>query len=92
MASPRASSSRLRWPVDSSRAKWLRFSSRSTKASASSAASRATFMLAVRASAPTMTFSVTVRSGKGFSFWKVRATPRPAMRSGRRPVMSWPSR
>ena len=26
-----------------------------------------------------MTFSVTVRSGKGLSFWKVRATPRPAM-------------
>ena len=25
-----------------------------------------------------MTFSVTVRSGKGLSFWKVRATPRPA--------------
>ena len=32
-------------------------------------------MSAVRASAPTMTFSVTVRSGKGFSFWNVRATP-----------------
>ena len=44
MARPRASSSRLRWPVESSRAKWLRFSSRSTKASASSAASRACFM------------------------------------------------
>ena len=87
MASPRASSRRLRWPVESSRAKWLRFSSRSTKASASSAWSRATFMSAVRASAPTMTFSVTVRSGNGLSFWNVRATPRLAMRSGRRPVI-----
>ena len=29
-----------------------------------------------------MTFSVTVRSGKGLSFWKVRATPRLAMLVG----------
>ena len=47
---------------------------------------------AVLPSAPTMTFSVTVRSGKGFSFWKVRATPARLMRSGRMPVMSWPSK
>ena len=92
MASPRASSRRLRWPVESSRAKLLRFSSRSTKASASSAWSRAGFMSAVRASAPTTTFSVTVRSGNGLSFWKVRATPLAEMRSGRMPVISRPSR
>ena len=92
VASPRASSSRLRCPVESSRAKSLRFSSRLTKASDSSARSRAVFRSDVWASAPTMTFSVTVRSRKGFSFWKVRATPRWLMRSGRRPVMSCPSR
>ena len=53
--------------------------------------SRASCMLAVLASAPTMTFSVSVSSVNGFSFWNVRPMPRRLILSGRSAVMGLPA-
>src|SRR5882724_650757 len=92
VASARASSRRLRCPVDSPRAWASTRSARPTEASAWCAASRATATSAVLRNAPTMTFSRTVMSENGRSFWKVRATPRCAISSGRSRVTSAPSR
>ena len=81
MASARASSRRLRWPVESVRAGASAFSPSPTRSSSVAArAPRACRTSRVRVSAPTITLSSTVSPAKGRSFWNVRADAEPATR------------
>ena len=78
VASARASSRRLRWPVERPRACAAARSPRPTLASAASAASRASATSAVSEEGADHHVLERGHLGKGRSFWNVRPTPEPA--------------
>ena len=91
VASARASSSRFRSPMESACAGRPARGARRVSARTSRARRRATAAERVRLKAPTMTFSTTDSSGKGWTSWKVRASPRRQIACGGSPVISCPS-
>src|SRR5690606_21800541 len=94
-ASARATSSRFRPPIVRSPAMLFARAARSTSSRMARACSRARrFERSERAPKrqPTATFSSTVMPAKGRTIWKVRATPRRLIWSGRRPSIRSPSK
>ena len=92
VASARATSSRLRSGSVSEEAMWSRLGPSPSCSITSPAFCLASRTPAVALSAPTMTFSITVRPANGFTSWKVRPTPARQIWSERQPSMRCPAK